>query len=274
MPRSSNASFAPADGRIYPGLSDSHLHGASMVERGMDHRAILAWCFDQGMRQVVDIGLHPRDVAARRSLYEGTVGVYLTAGLSPDKAATEGWREGIDELTSILGTDGIVAVGEIGLDWHRDYGSRKGQTDLFTAQLDLAASHDLPVVIHNRDADEDMLEILPRFGPPRRGIMHCFSSSPAVAIQFAAMGYMISFAGNLTYPSAGDIRLAAAAIPQELLLLETDSPYLAPQPLRGKPNCPAYLGHTCDLLAEIRGCSPQEIARATGENLARLLALD
>jgi TatD DNase family protein len=163
-----------------------------------------------------------------------------------------------------------VAVGETGLDYFRDYAPREHQWELFERQLELAERLRKPVVIHTRAADEDTREALDRF--PGDVVLHCFSS-PALLPQALERGWYVSFAGNVTYPKADDLRTAAAAVPAERLLAETDCPYLAPQPVRGRENEPANVVHTLATLAQARGETPEELAARIDANATALFSL-
>ena len=163
------------------------------------------------------------------------------------------------------------AIGETGLDYYRDYAPRGDQRRAFEAQLELAARVGLPVVIHTRAAEDDTFAILREHaeaGPAV--ILHCFSA-PDWLEECVERGYVCSFAGNVTYPKATDLQRAASELPGELLLVETDSPYLAPQPVRGRPNEPANVMHTARFVAELRGVEYEELERIVDENAARVL---
>jgi len=163
-----------------------------------------------------------------------------------------------------------VAVGEIGLDFFRDYAPHRDQQRLFEAQLQLASDLELPVVIHTRAADDDTLRTLEGF--EGTVVLHCFSS-PELLPAALDRGYYVSFAGNVTYPRADDLREAARQVPPDRILAETDTPYLAPQPVRGKPNEPAYVVHTVAALAETRGDDADELGLRIAANAARAFAL-
>ena len=173
--------------------------------------------------------------------------MYAILGIHPHNAAGGG---DLAELRRLLGADGAVAVGETGLDYFRDYAPRQDQRRLFEAQLELAAGLGLPVVVHTRAADEDTAAALAGFDGVV--VLHCFSA-PALLEPALAHGWYVSFAGNVTYPKAPELREAAARVPTDRLLAETDSPYLAPQPVRGRRNEPAYVMHTLEVLAAARG---------------------
>jgi TatD DNase family protein len=183
------------------------------------------------------------------------VGVFACLGVHPHEAGgPEAGR--LDELRDMLGSERAVAVGETGLDYFRDYAPRQAQRRLFEAQLALANEVGKPVVIHTRAADEDTVAVLTGF--PGTVILHCFSS-PALLEPALERGWYASFAGNVTYPKAPELREAAARVPSGRLLAETDSPYLAPQAVRGRRNEPAFVMHTLAVLAEARGEHPDEL---------------
>src|SRR5207249_6636787 len=175
-------------------------------------------------------------------------GVYGVAGVHPHEAAS---AFDAGTLERLLDHPKIVAVGEIGLDYYRDYAPRDAQTKLFIYQLGLAKRAKLPVVIHNRAADDDTVSILGMWFDGTV-VLHCFSS-PALLPEAVERSWYVSFAGNVTYANAEDLRDAARAVPAELILAETDSPYLVPQPVRGKTKEPAYLAHSVTALADARG---------------------
>jgi TatD DNase family protein len=163
------------------------------------------------------------------------------------------------------------AIGEIGLDYHYDFSPRDVQHEVFRAQIRLALERDLPAVIHTREAEEDTLRILGEEGRGRlRGVFHCFTGDPAAAARALATGFYLSIPGVMTFPKAESLRQAAAAAPAERLLVETDSPYLAPVPLRGKRNEPAYLAKVVEQLAAVRGVSAAAIAAQTDANFDQL----
>ena len=170
----------------------------------------------------------------------------------------------------------MVALGEIGLDYHYDNSPREVQREVFARQLRLAREEGLPVIIHSREADEETAEILQDelAGSGTRGVMHCFGGGPSLAEAALALGFCISFAGNVTFKKAEALREVAAVVPLERLLVETDCPYLAPVPHRGRRNEPAYVVETARFLAELRGVSHEELGRVTSENFARLFGID
>jgi TatD DNase family protein len=171
---------------------------------------------------------------------------------------------------SILCSRLLCAIGETGIDLYRLYAPVKVQQDAFVFQLDLAREFNLPVIIHNRDADQPLIECLDSVPRGVTGVVHCFSSDTKAAEAFLERGLYISFAGNLTYKNASALRSVAGTIPLDRILAETDSPYLSPHPYRGKPNHPGRVGHTITVLAEIHNVSPEDMAGITRDNFFRL----
>ncbi len=194
---------------------------------------------------------------------------HLDALDDPAAAVVRAREAGVTRILTI-GTDPglahpkIVAVGEIGLDYYRDYAPREAQTKVFIYQLGLAKRAQLPVVIHNRAADDDTVAVLRQWFDGTV-VLHCFSSPPLLP-EALERGWYVSFAGNVTYAKAEELRTAARAVPAELILAETDSPYLAPQPVRGKTNEPAYVVYTVSALAEARGDEPDALAAQIDAN--------
>lgn len=195
--------------------------------------------------------------------------VFATAGIHPYHA-TGVDAEALATLRGLLGRPGVVALGEIGLDYFNEYSPRPDQAQAFEQQLDMACELGLPVVIHNREADADSFAMLQNFGTRLSGcIMHCFGSGKEFAHQCAEAGFYVSFAGNVTFPKAEALRAAAAAVPLDRLLVETDAPYLAPVPLRGKRCEPWHVQFTAETLAALHGLTPEELGQATSTNAAR-----
>ena len=195
--------------------------------------------------------------------------MYVALGIHPHDA--DGVDAGrIDDLRELLRHERAVAVGETGLDFFRDYAPRDAQLRLFEQELDLAAETDKPVVVHTRSADEATLAALEGF--EGKVILHCFSS-PSLLPAALERGYYVSFAGNVTYPRAGDLRECAAQVPADQILAETDSPYLAPQPVRGRPNEPANVVHTLETLADVRGEAADRLAARIDANATTVFSL-
>jgi TatD DNase family protein len=247
-------------------VTDSHAHLDACEEPG---RALVERAREAGVTRIVTIGTGIESCRAALSLAEENEGVFAALGIDPHQAASsEATR--IEELRALLEHPKAVAVGETGLDNARRYASPAEQRRLFDAQLAVADDLGLPVVVHTRDADADTAAALAGFA----GIvvMHCFSS-PGLLATALDRGYYVSFAGNSTYPKAAALREAAAAVSGERILVETDTPYLPPQPVRGRKNEPAHVVHTITALAEARGEASEALAVRTHENAAAAFGL-
>lgn len=193
--------------------------------------------------------------------------VFAGVGIHPNNLDTaDDWPA----LRDLALNPWVRAIGETGLDYYRDRTSPASQRTSLLDHFQLAAERDLPIVIHNRAADADILEILTQFRGQVRGVLHCFSGNLSFAEQALELGYYLSFAGNLTYPSAGPLRETASAIPLDRVLVETDTPYLSPVPHRGSPNQPAYVVHTLRVLAACMKREPAELAQRVVANAATL----
>jgi TatD DNase family protein len=245
-----------------------------MASKGLDPRAEALRAIEEGATALIEIGLHPEDLQRRIKMFSGIKEVFFTSGLAPAEAAHNSWTDQLPMLELQADSRRIVAIGELGLDWHWNYGSTDAQRDLMSAQLEIAKRSDLPVVIHNRDADDDIIDLLTSNPVPRAGVMHCFSSDYDMAKECVDLGYMISFAGNVTYKNAESIRDAARRLPSESIMVETDSPFLSPQPVRGKPNKPIHIKHTYEFLANVRGVDIEVFENDVRENLVRMFRLN
>jgi TatD DNase family protein len=194
--------------------------------------------------------------------------ILAAVGVHPNSSAE--WRdEWLDELRQLAQERRVVAIGEIGLDYYRDLSPPDVQQMAFAAQIGLAVEMDLPVIVHNREADEDVLRLLQRFGNGR-GVLHSFSTSWSVAEAALDQGYYLGFTGPITFKKADALRAVAAQVPLDRILVETDGPFLTPHPYRGKRNEPAYVRHIAACLADVKGLSEKEISRQTTLNAARL----
>jgi TatD DNase family protein len=222
-----------------------------------------------GVDRIVAVGSGIESCRAALEIAERHEGVFAALGVHPHQAGNaEAGR--LDELRDLLRHDRVVAVGETGLDYYRDYAPRERQRALFDAELELAAEFQKPVVVHSRAANEHTAEALARFAGTV--ILHCFSSPPLLDVALER-GYYVSFAGNVTYPKAYDLRACARGVPADRILVETDTPYLSPQPRRGKPNEPANVVHTVTALAEARGEDARELEARIDANAATAFTL-
>jgi TatD DNase family protein len=245
---------------------DTHAHLDACAEPADD---LVARARAAGVARIVSVGSGLESCRETLAIAGRHDGVFAALGIHPHQAA-EPDAEGLDELRDLLSDPRAVAVGETGLDHYRDYAPHGRQLDLFERHLALAAELDKPVVVHTRDAADETAAALAGFGGAV--VLHCFSS-PGLLPVALERGYYVSFAGNVTYPKAEELREAARAIPRDRLLAETDSPYLSPQPRRGRPNEPANVVHTVAALAEARGEAEDELARQLDVNAAAAFGL-
>jgi TatD DNase family protein len=235
---------------------DTHAHF------GDDAEEVLERARAAGVARSVAVATSLEGAHRALALADAHDGVYACLGIHPHEAATSEARN-VDALRELLAHPKAVAVGETGLDYFRDYAPADAQQRLFDAQLTLARDSGKPVVIHTRAADEDTAARL--VAHEGRIVLHCFSSPPLLEPALEH-GWYVSFAGNVTYKNAFDLRAAARRVPADRLLAETDSPYLAPQPVRGKRNEPAYVVHTVEALAAARGEDAAELAAQIDAN--------
>lgn len=228
---------------------------------------------------ILDISDGIRDFFTRKSITQAlieqhSIMIFLTTGIPPyfaDKREphdidTVKWQSQTEKR--------VIAIGEIGLDYYWNYGSKEEQLRLFIEQIDLANERNLPVIIHTRNSDHDLIDTLRHHPPNKAGIIHCFSSPPDSAKKFLDMGFFLSFAGNVTYKRSDHIRTAARIVPKDRYVIETDAPYLPPEGARGKPNEPANISLVARSIAEIRGIRYEEVVQQTTENATALLGID
>jgi len=255
---------------LLPGMIDSHFHALSMREKGLDPDELLSRCFQGGFAAALDVAVDTNDFEERCTLLAPFKRVFLTAGISPFHAGSSGLTDRLHLLEKQISSPRVIAVGEIGLDRHWDYGTPEEQRDLFVVQMEIAIGTGLPIVVHNREADRELVSLIEGHRPPKGGIMHCYSSDYPTAVRFVDMGFLISFAGNVTYKRSEAIQETARRLPAESLLVETDSPYLAPVPERGRPCHPALVAHTYAFVADLRGMAVDELVAHVGSNFSRL----
>jgi TatD DNase family protein len=214
-----------------------------------------------GVERLINVGTDLAESRAAIATAQRIDGVWATVGVHPHEAS--GGLDGVEEL---LGQEKVVAVGECGLDYHYEHSPREAQREAFAAQIRLAVAHDLALVIHTREAWDDTFAILGAEGVPERTVVHCFTGGPAEARRCLDLGTYLSFSGITTFKSASEVREAAALCPADRLLVETDSPYLAPVPHRGKPNRPALVAVVGEALAAVRGEPVDAVAETTWTN--------
>ncbi len=255
---------------IVPGTIDSHCHLTVAADRGVPVAEVVSNCFESGMAAMLDIAIQADDLPQRRRMVGDDRRILFSAGVHPAQAADTTVEAAAASIRNAAGDPAIVAIGETGLDWYRGREHAAAQHALFEAQITLANELDLPLIVHNRHATEDIYTVLRQSPVHRGGIMHCYSAGPEWVASFVDLGFAISFAGNLTFPRSDALRAAAALVPPDSLLVETDAPFLAPVPARGRPNHPGYLGHTLCALAELRREPLEELAHRTRENFLTL----
>lgn len=253
-----------------PPLFDSHLH-LTAPRFDDDRDAVLADARAAGVGEMVSIASSPEDAAEAIALARAEMGVWATAGLHPHDAARVS-PELLEEVERLAASPEVVAIGETGLDYHYDNSPRELQRGSFVAHVALAASLDLPVVVHTREADKDTIQVIGSYGGDVTGVLHCFSAGRGVLRAGLDAGWYVSFSGLVTF--APELADAVREVPLDRLLIETDAPYLAPAPKRGRRNEPAFLRHTCEKVAEIRNLEPAEVAAATRANARRFYGLD
>ena len=251
-------------------LIDSHCH-LDFPELAADRDGLLARAQEAGVGLMVTISTRVKRFDEIRAIAEANENVYCSVGTHPHNAAEE-CDVTAAELVRLAAHPKVVAIGEAGLDYHYDHSPRDAQAASFRVHIDTARETGLPLVIHAREADEDIAAILEE--ESARGafpfVLHCFTSGAELARRGLALGGYVSFSGVLTFKKADALRVIAAEVPLDRLLVETDAPYLAPEPQRGRVNEPSYVAHTAARLGDMRGLSREEIAVATTENFFRL----
>ena len=253
-------------------LIDSHCHLDSQ-EFDADRDETIQRALAAGVEHMLNIGTGngPPDLEAGVRLADKYPAFFATVGIHPHDAAKAGPGD-YRRIADLLAHPKVSAVGEIGLDYHYDFAPREAQKSAFIEQMSIAAPAGKPIVIHTREAWQDTVTLLEKYWTPHGigGIMHCFSGGPEEAQRALELGFYLSFGGILTFPKAAQVHAAAKAAPRDRILLETDAPYLAPVPKRGKRNEPALMVHTARKLADLRGESFEDVCRVTSENFRAL----
>jgi len=256
----------------HPSLVDTHAHldGGRFAE---DLEQVIQRADDQGVHSIITVGCDLESSRASVDLAERYPGIYATVGVHPHDAATV-TPQLLDELAQLATADKVVAIGEIGLDYYRNHCPHDQQQKAFRQQLALARQCKLPVVIHDRDAHDDVLAILREEKAEEiGGVLHCFSGNIEMAKACLDLGFYLSFTGTITYPKNDALREVIRQVPTERILVETDCPYLAAQPWRGKRNEPSYVVKTAETVAEIKGLTLTDVARITSLNAFELFGV-
>jgi TatD DNase family protein len=249
---------------------DAHCH-LDLIEQPPGE--VLAAARAAGITRVITVGVDLASSQWSAKCAADERGVYAAVAIHPNETAAAASSpaardEVLTEIAALAALPQVRAVGETGLDYYRDYAAPEVQREWFRAHIEIAKQAGKALMIHDREAHEDILRILEQDGPPERVVFHCFSGDAAMARRCAEAGYLMSFAGNVTFTNAPGLREAAAAAPSGLLLAETDAPFLTPMPYRGRPNSPAMVAHTVRCLAGIKQTSVEEMCAlltATGE---------
>jgi TatD DNase family protein len=251
-------------------LVDTHAH-LDQEEFDADRAEVIARAIAAGVETIIAVGVTAASSAATVRLAAENPAIFAAVGIQPNycaQAQPDDW----DRIVALAASPKVVAIGETGLDRYWDYTPFPVQQDYFDRHLRLAQERNLPFIVHTRESDADVVAMLAaaRERGPLRGVMHSFTGTAATAQECLKLGLFISFAGMVTFKKSADLRAVAATVPDDRILIETDSPYLSPHPLRGKRNEPANLVHTAQVLAEVRGFSESQFAEQTSTN-ARLL---
>lgn len=251
---------------------DTHAHVGLIYDDPIEQLIVTQEARQAGVARIVSICNSLHDFTQVYENLKSASNVYHAVGVSPSEVQHPGknWVQTIEQSAK---QPRIVAIGEIGLDYFRKFGDRKSQIELFITQLELAAKLDLPVIIHNRDAGHDVLDILRERLPPRGGVLHCYSEDAAYAERALDLNLYFSFAGNLTYRNARNLHETISVLPLERILIESESPFMVPAEYRGKRNMPAYLPSTGRFLAEMLEMSEEETAAQLWDNSNRFFDL-
>jgi TatD DNase family protein len=245
--------------------SHCHVHDARIPD---GTEAAVRAAAEAGVIALIAVGCDRATSLAAIAVADAHPDVYATVGLHPHDAVN-----GVDSIADLVDTAGIVAVGECGLDYYYDHSPRETQRQVFAEQIALANARALPLVIHTRDAWDDTFAVLAETGVPARTVFHCFTGGPDEARRALDIGALLSFSGIVTFKGAPEVQAAAALCPLDRMLVETDSPYLAPVPHRGKVNRPAWVVHVGQHIADLRDVSVADLAAATTANARSVFAL-
>ena len=256
---------------VSPAIIDSHAH-LDYPQFADELSQVIARAGDAGVEPIISIGVKLSTADAPRKIAEHYDNVWFSVGVHPHEAGTEVDACNPDAFLSLANHPKCVAIGEAGLDYFYDHAPRDLQAQSFRTQIQVARQLDLPIIVHARDADNDMADIIEDEMKKGvfRGVLHCFSSGADLARRAVDVGFYVSFSGILTFNKSDELRAIAAEIPADRLLVETDAPFLAPMPHRGKTNEPAYTAHTLAKLAEVRDQTVKMMASQTYDNTLRL----
>lgn len=227
---------------------------------------------DNDVTKIINVCTTPNSIKNVLEIISRYQNVYGAIGIHPHYA--KDFNEEIEkDIINAISNDKIVAIGEIGLDFHYNYSSKEDQLCTLKKQIKIAQDNALPIIIHERESSMELLDVFSEFGHEMSGVIHCFTGDSETAKRYLELGFYISFSGIVTFPKAEKIREAAKIVPLDRILIETDAPYLAPAPMRGKRNEPSFVKYTCEALANNLGMKFEELANRTTENAMRLFNL-
>lgn len=253
-------------------IVDSHCHlNFEVLHKELD--AVVERAHKANVKVMQTVCTKVSEFEKIKAIAERYENIYCSAGVHPNDVATEGVIS-VEDLFNLTLHKKVIGLGETGLDYHYEYSNRKIQRESFLNHIEVARKSELPLIIHNRNSDEDMIEILKH--EMKRGqfkaLLHCFSSSSQLAKEALDLGLYVSISGIVTFKNATALRDIVKNLPLDRLLIETDAPYLAPEPMRGRPNEPSFLKYTLVYLADFLGKTPGELAKITTENFYRLFS--
>lgn len=252
-------------------MIDTHCHLFD-EEFDIDREDAIKRAIDSGVEKMILVGFsHKTNQLAQEMAKKWNV-FYPTAGLHPSEASLNYLNDFL-EFKSFVEKNKVYAVGECGLDYHWDITYKEEQKKLFRLQCEYAIKKDLPIIVHSRDAAQDTFDIIASYKGKLKGVMHCYSGSKELALEYVKLGFYISLGGPVTFKNAKEPKEVAKAVPLDLLLIETDCPYLSPTPMRGKRNESSYVKYVRDEIASLRGITPKEVEEATTKNAIRLFKI-
>ena len=252
-------------------MIDTHCHLFD-EEFDIDREDTIKRAIDSGVEKMILVGFsHKTNQLAQKMAKKWNV-FYPTAGLHPSEASLNYLNDFL-EFKSFVEKNKVYAIGECGLDYHWDITYKEEQKKLFRLQCEYAIEKDLPIIVHSRDAAKDTFDIIASYKGKLKGVMHCYSGSKELALEYVKLGFYISLGGPVTFKNAKEPKEVAKAVPLDLLLIETDCPYLAPTPMRGKRNESSYVKYVRDEIASLRGITIQEVEEATTRNAIRLFKI-
>jgi TatD DNase family protein len=251
---------------------DTHAHIGLITEDPIDQLIVVQEARQEGVQHIVAVSNNLMDFAQVYQNLKSESHIYHSIGISPSSVSQPGddWEMKIEDGTRL---ERVIAIGEIGLDYYRKFGDRDSQVELFIRQLELADKLGLPVIIHNRDAGADVLEILRERLPKKGGILHCYSEDYEYAKKALELNLYISFAGNVTYRNARNLQDTAKKIPQDRILIESEAPFMVPAIHRGKRNKPSFINETAGFIAQLREITVEELTEALYANSLRIFGL-